>query len=66
MFVCLFDINQHRTWLYILMLGYKKQNPEQGQPIGMCHVTQFGINGGKKKKQSSHDLYTSCSPDLFA
>ena len=33
------------------MLGYKKQKPEQCQPIGMCHVTQFGVNGGKKKKE---------------
>jgi len=32
------------------MLGYKKQKPEQCQPTGMCHVTQYGVNGGKKKK----------------
>jgi hypothetical protein len=31
--VCLFEITQHRTWLYILMLGYKKYGPEQCQPI---------------------------------
>jgi hypothetical protein len=31
--VCVFELNQHRTWLYILMLGYKKYGPEQRQPI---------------------------------
>jgi len=31
------------------MLGYKKHGPEQCQPIGMCHVTQFSVNVGKKR-----------------
>jgi hypothetical protein len=50
--VCLFEKKQHRTWLYMLMLGYKKHGPEQCQPIGICHVTQFSVNeGGKKRKK---------------
>ena len=33
------------------MLGYKKHGLEQCQLIGMCHVTQFGVNVGKKRNK---------------
>jgi hypothetical protein len=48
--VCLFEINQHRTWLYIMMMGYKKYGPEQCQRTECMMWTQFGVKWGKERK----------------
>jgi hypothetical protein len=63
--VGLFEINQHRTWLYILMLGYKKHGTEQCQPIGMYHVTQFGVSGGKERKEKKLKIHTDRAAMMY-